>query len=897
MTAPHTAPLVGFLAITCCLSSQPAWSAGQTGEADDIIVVRDDLQELDSRGRYTTSGDVRWHRGQLDLFEGAAVGMSEEVGARYKLGLQLTLPPLVEEGEMWAGRIAFSYKDTGSELVVHLRRKQQGDRVTTVIRIISDDGSGIASHQKQIRQLELDKDLPSGNWLFHHHFGLLAISVDATELVAGYHDSGNAAISAWTFSMERGRATIGSVERQRRHRPEFSQEQETQLSRADELSQKVETAKSQGRFPEAAQTLQQVLEIRQQVQGTSHYDYLECLANLALLYTQSRLFDEAHQLYATALPVLERELGSTHPEFATVLNNVGYLHSETGSHKTAEKYYLQALAIRRARLIENHMNIVVSLSNLAELYRTTGQFEKAREYHAELVGAGRQLFGDDDPNYAILLNNLAIFYADVGEYTNAERTWNEVLAIRSRLLPPGHPYLAMTYASMGEFFRSTGEYAKATELLNKAEPLVKASLGEQHYLYTVLLNNQALLYHETGELAKSFAINQRVLELRKQHLSPGHPALAATLQALAMLHADMGDFPSAVAACQQALDIATKGLGPEHPNTLTVMSNLALIYHSMGRMADSLKMNEEVLAIRKRVLGEQHPMYALSQHNLAELYRLAGQLEKAELLYTEALTIVKETQGAEHPYYFACLNNLALLRESQGKIDESARLLQDVVDGRRKILGGNHPHYAISVVNLARLYRRQRQEREAESLLRKALRIDRNLLDETALVQSERQQLAMGQQLRHHLDEYISLQREREAAGQAVFAQVLAWKGATLVRQRQVRTIGDEVALEPLFKELQQVTRRLAALAWFQSDPGEKLGWREEIATLTARKEALEARLMNESAAFRDLKKTVSIQDVLAALPSEAVLVDFLEYNHSLPATDPEHRGNFSGGC
>jgi len=558
MTSDYRPPLPICLTIACCLSPLPALSAEQTGAADDIVIIQDDLRTAAARAPYTTHGDAQWNASGLDLSDGATLELAENSGARCKLGMHLTLHPSAESGETWRVRLVFSYKDSKKKLAVDVSRKQQDDRTMAIFRIIGDKGDDGPDRETELRRLELHKDIPNANWLFTYHYGLLTVSVDEVELVSGYTESGSTDISGWRFSVERGQVTIGSVERQFRRCPLLSHEEQEQLKRAAELTKKVELLKSQGRFPAAVQALRQARDICQQVYGTSHYDYLECLANLALLYTESRKFELAQQAYAEALPVFERELGSAHPEFATVLNNVGYLHSEIGSFKTAEEYFVKALAIRRDRLGEKHMNTVVSLSNLAELYRTTGKFEKAREYHSELTRIGRQVFGDNDPNFAILLNNLAIFYADVGEYANAERTWNEVLNIRQRLLPPGHPYLAMTYGSMGNFYRTIGEFAKASEFLNKAEPLVKAALGEQHYLYTIVLNNQALLDHETGNLAKSLALNQRVLELRKQTLGPEHPSLAATLQALAMLHADMGDFPSAVDTCQQSLEIATK---------------------------------------------------------------------------------------------------------------------------------------------------------------------------------------------------------------------------------------------------------------------------------------------------------------------------------------------------
>ena len=66
---------------------------------------------------------------------------------------------------------------------------------------------------------------------------------------------------------------------------------------------------------------------------------------------------------------------------------------------------------------------------------------------------------------------------------------------------------------------------------------------------------------------------------------------------------------------------------------------------------------------------------------------------------------------------------------------------------------------------------------------------------------------------------------------------------------------------------------------------GEPTG-RRRIADLSERKEKLEGQLARESAGFREATQPATLDDVRAALPQDAVLVDFLEYRHMTPESE-----------
>lgn len=200
------------------------------------------------------------------------------------------------------------------------------------------------------------------------------------------------------------------------------------------------------------------------------------------------------------------------------------------------------------------------------------------------------------------------------------------------------------------------------------------------------------------------------------------------------------------------------------------------------------------------------------------------------------------------------------------------------------MLGEKHPDYADCLCNLSELYYAMADYDRAVPLFKQALAITRESIEDSSLVQSERQQLAMAQNMRHQLDSFVSLAFCAKRFEEEAFREVLAWKGATLVRQRQMRKVADDVKIAPLFAKLQQTVTRLATLVRAVPEPKKQEVWRRQIADLSAEKERLEAELSRQSAAFRQTKKRITLEDLMAALPRDAVLVDVLSAQIDTPS-------------
>jgi CHAT domain-containing protein/Tfp pilus assembly protein PilF len=518
---------------------------------------------------------------------------------------------------------------------------------------------------------------------------------------------------------------------------------------------------------------------------------------------------------------------------------------QQGRSKEALPLAEKALATRQAILGEKHRHTAVSWFNLGAQHQALNRVEQARRCYDQALRIQEAVLGQKHPDYARSLNNLAALCQELGDYKAALPLYQQTLQVWKNVRG-----------------RNRAEHANS-------------------------LNNLALLYQDMGDYKAALPLFQRALQIDRATYGEKHPNHATRLSNLATLYRAMGDDRAALPLLQQALVIRKAALGEKHPNYAGSLNNLAALYTDLGDHKSALRLFLQALEIKKAAQGEKHPDYALGLNNLALFYQRKGDHKAALPLFQQALEITKAALGEKHPAHIIGLNNLAWLYEDVGDYRAALPLYQEALRARKAVLGEKHPDYALSVSNLAALYQAMKQSRQAARLGEQALAITRTNLVLAASVQSERQQLAAAGAVRSRLDFRLSLPDPPMEGAAASYRHVLAWKGAVFGHQRQRRQFARLLAssrseVQTLVEQLQQTTRRLAALTLAPVDSRTASSHRQQAEVLTQRKEDLESRLSRLSATFRAQQKQADLTAPLLqkTLPAGTALVDFLFYTH-----------------
>jgi CHAT domain-containing protein/Flp pilus assembly protein TadD len=665
---------------------------------------------------------------------------------------------------------------------------------------------------------------------------------------------------------------------------------------AQGLSNLATMHRARGESAQAERLYRQVVEIRKKLLGERHPDYARSLNNLAAVYLDRRDYAKAEPLCRQAMDIRKHALGEQHPDYARSIHNLAALHHAGADYAKAEPLYRQSLAILKQGLGDEHPDCALVMHNLARLYSARADYAQAELLYRQALAIRKKILGESHPDYAQSLHGLAALHDARGDFTRAESLYHQALEIRKKALGEHHRDYARSLNDLAGLYRVCGDFARAEPLYRQAMDIQKKVLSEQHPDYALSLGNLAGLYQEYGDFARAEPLYRQAMAIHAKIRSEQQPQYATYLGNLAVLYHARGDYDRAEPLYLQALEIHKKVQGEKHPEYATCLNNLAAHYQDRGDLRRAGPLYRQALAIRKEVLGEKHPEYALSLHNLAGFYYACTDFAQAELLCRKAGDIRKEMLGEQHPDYAVSLSNLGTVYRARGEFLRAEPLYTKARDILKKTLGKQHPEYAKTLNYLAALYHDCGDSARAAPLYRQALHVVQDHLRRTGTVLSERQLLALAQKNTGFLDSYLSLSVSARLPAADAYRLVLAWKGQAFLQQRLVQLArklhqADDPEVARLYSSLEDAGRRLAALALGRPAPAMAASAKamearqQELTRLSALVESLEQQLANRSQAFRTQleEERQSLGRLTAALPRNAVLVDFLEYTHVTP--------------
>ena len=571
----------------------------------------------------------------------------------------------------------------------------------------------------------------------------------------------------------------------------------------------------------------------------------------------------ARESMRLALETFPAESGRT---FAS-LNWFAEIAEEAHDWPTAERARRDALTWGQKHLGAEHWRTTdarLTLENVQLLQKLTdsdrAELDRAKQSNTEIV----QL-------------------TNAWKFDEAIAKARSVLDVRRRILGVKHVDYATGVLNLAIILFNLGETEQAAPLFLEAVGAFRKSVGAQHPSYATALKQLAGSYHVEGNYASAMPLYDEALTIERQALGAGSSTYAGTLSDLASLHDSMGDDDQAELLYTRVIEILSETVGMRHPSYASALVSLAGVLVAKQDVGRAEALYREALAVQKAMLGDDSLEYGNGLQSLAVLYLRTGQYVRAEPLLIRALEIKKTVLGETHSQYASALNALGGLYQSMGEYERAEPFYLQATELRKRAFGESHPGYAVNLTNLAFLYSGMDRPDEAEALYRQGLAISRASLEAAAVVQSERQQLAMARPLRIQLDAYLSLASKSPGFAERVFGEVVLWKGATLVRQRGMRLASSDPAVAELFGKLQRTSAQLASLSRKPPETSQN-AWRSQLVALTIEKEQLETQLSARSADFRRAMKRVVLEDVIAALPQDAVLVDYLEFTRGTPS-------------
>ncbi|MEQ8788700.1 MAG: CHAT domain-containing tetratricopeptide repeat protein [Pirellulaceae bacterium] len=662
-----------------------------------------------------------------------------------------------------------------------------------------------------------------------------------------------------------------------------------------------------GETLEAERVFIQVSDAQRKTLGEQHPDFRESQEQLARVYwIQAKALDQVgrHAEAITAAEktlVIERQLnGETHQRVAGLLDRIAGFEERSGDLKAAVSRYSDSLAIKKTlygphdwRVADSKVDLdyakrlaeltsserrrltkaTSSSSQIVELYEG-GRFREALELAANVRDIRKELLGEKHYYYAESLLNLGAQLKALGDYAAAEPVYSEAADIFKAVVGENHPDYALCLNNLGALYQKQGDYSKVEQVHRKALHIYDRTLGKDSFEYARSANNLASYFFDLGDYAKALALHQEAQEVFFSVSGKDSEDYANGLLNLGTVYCAQGDYKLAELHVRRALSIARR-LGEDENFEQLCLKNLAVLYLEQGKYGEAETVLRQASELVVSGFGDDHPEYAFILGAIAAIYEENGDLVRAESLYQEAISIREAAYGTDD--LDACLTyaNLGCVYLRRGESGKAKEPLLKAINVCKSKLGEEHHLYSTCLTNLAWLYVMEGEHEDADSSFQRAMMIAMDNLDLLSSVQSERQQLAHVAKWRATLDSYLAFTLEAEGYHESAFRYLLNWKGVVTSRQQAIRAVADQPEMEPVFRELQAVSLRLATLAFSIPDSHEVENWRGQVERLTRRKESLEARLSELSVAY--VRREVTADSLRAALPDNCALVDFVE--------------------
>ena len=304
-----------------------------------------------------------------------------------------------------------------------------------------------------------------------------------------------------------------------------------------------------GRYEEAQEILQAVVDQRRRVLGPEHRETLTSTLNLANIFFGMGRMEEAELILDELIPVQKRILGDSHPDTLTALNSLVLVLSRQGKNDEAQSGAREAVRLSRQVNGDVHPRTLHALGNLATALEEAGSLEEAETTVRDLVALNRQAFGEAHPDTLLSMQNLAAILTRLGRENEAVPLLREVLVTYREILGPSHPNVLVVSHNLARTLTDSGEADEAVDIYGEIVDLARQRFGPDHYLVATF----------EGGLGAS------LLRLRR--------------------------YASAEVELLNSYNLLEAVFGPEHRRTATARHRLVELYEAWGKpeAADSYR--------------------------------------------------------------------------------------------------------------------------------------------------------------------------------------------------------------------------------------------------------------------------------------------------------------------
>jgi CHAT domain-containing protein/tetratricopeptide (TPR) repeat protein len=599
----------------------------------------------------------------------------------------------------------------------------------------------------------------------------------------------------------------------------------------------------------------------------------KALNQLGMFFYGREYAGEAASAYMAALDVVHRCAPDDRASIAALRNNLGQAQERLGDLVAARENLEQALAIRQA-LPDTPLNIAITQDNLASVLTGLGETERAAGLIRQALETFESVRGPAHDDVATALNNLARLYAREGDVARTRATY--LYAVDTHLQNGGLDASGTLVAAtnLASFSLDHRDTAMADELADLLLAIGGSQPDARHHAAGVALLTLAGRAFHAFSLGPAERLATRARDLLQA--TEGQSA-SKTLEAAALLanvYSAKGNTAAAESLQMQLLEVP--GQTPLDRAQRLVDFGKSLRERGRGSFAGAIAMFEHALAILR-----QHPDpggEASALGNLAQVRFENDEPDAAATLYEQALDAIGRDESRQDTPWL--LHGLAMVRYHMGRHDEALAGYQHAHGLWTRRLGPRHPFVATTEANLALVHWAHGDLNAAAGAFAAAHRLREPEMARLLAVGSERERLEAAREQLDNLYKVLSFQAATGEASTLAATMLLQHKAGVLDAlaqsyERLRRSVDPEARV--LLDRLAGLQREIGNAVASETLLGAARETRS-VAALQAESDRVQVELSHRGAFGQTPAGLPTLDGVRAALPPDAVLLEYARY-------------------
>ena len=235
-----------------------------------------------------------------------------------------------------------------------------------------------------------------------------------------------------------------------------------------------------GEYGIAAETAQNELAIRKELDGIEAPETLQSMLLLASALRSDGRQQEALQLYEEAYHATSEVFGASAPKTLVCMNNLALAYQAVGRLEDSLTTLEQVVKKQQASIGPDAPDTLTSLTNLAVAYAYVGRLQDAIPLLEETLEKLKEVINTDHPETLSCMNALAHAYDKAGRPGDSISLSKTALELQTKKLGIDHPETLVTMSNMAAVYYSAKQFKTALTYFERA------LAGQKQKLVTII---------------------------------------------------------------------------------------------------------------------------------------------------------------------------------------------------------------------------------------------------------------------------------------------------------------------------------------------------------------------------------------------------------------------------